>query len=98
VLVHCFAGCNPVDILSAVDLELADLFPPRPVDYARRPRAPRIPWADVFDALETDLTACSLAFSDLANGKRFSPRDAAYIATLAADLADKIREVRHVGR
>lgn len=27
ILVHDFAGCSPVDILSAVGLELKDLFP-----------------------------------------------------------------------
>jgi hypothetical protein len=95
VLIRCFAGCGPTEILGAVGLELRDLFPPRPGGYATRPTAPRIPWRDLFDAIETDLTACSLAFADLAAGKQFSPQDAAYIAARAADLADKIREVRH---
>lgn len=26
ILIHCFAGCAPVDVLAAVDLELSDLF------------------------------------------------------------------------
>lgn len=95
VLIRCFAGCEPTEILGAVGLELRDLFPPRPGGYAQRPQAPRIPWRDVFEAIETDLTACSLAFADLAAGKQFSPADSAYIAARAADLADKIREVRH---
>ena len=29
VLVHCFAGCDPEDILSAVDLKWSDLYPDR---------------------------------------------------------------------
>ncbi|MVF24288.1 hypothetical protein EVC37_22155 [Methylocaldum sp. BRCS4] len=95
VLIRCFAGCGPTEILGAVGLELRDLFPPRESGYATRPTAPRIPWRDVFEALEVDLTACSLAFSDLAAGKQFMPQDAAYISARAADLADKIREVRH---
>jgi hypothetical protein len=95
VLIRCFAGCEPTEILGAVGLDLRDLFPPRTGGYATRPTAPRIPWRDVFEALEVDLTACSLAFADLAAGKQFSPEDAAYIAARAADLADKIREVRH---
>lgn len=95
VLIRCFAGCEPTEILGAVGLELRDLFPPRPGGYAQRPQAPRIPWRDVFEALEVDLTACSLAFYELAEGKKFSIADADYIAARAADLADKIREVRH---
>jgi hypothetical protein len=95
VLIRCFAGCGPTEILGAVGLDLRDLFPPRPGGYATKPKAPPIPWRDLFDAIETDLTACSLAFADLAAGKQFSPQDAAYISARAADLADKIREVRH---
>jgi hypothetical protein len=95
VLIRCFAGCGPTEILGAVGLELRDLFPPRESGYSTKPKAPPIPWRDLFDAIETDLTACSLAFADLAAGKQFSPEDAAYIAARAADLADKIREVRN---
>lgn len=32
VLLHCFAGCTPLEILHAVGLELANLFPDRPQD------------------------------------------------------------------
>lgn len=95
VLIHCFGGCGPTEILGVIGLELKDLFPPRPGGYATRPKAPPIPWRDLFDAIETDLTACSLAFYELAEGKKFSIADADYISARAADLADKIREVRH---
>lgn len=29
VLIHCFAGCSPLDILNSVGMEMADLFPDR---------------------------------------------------------------------
>lgn len=29
VLLHCFAGCDPDEVLSAVGLEFSSLFPPR---------------------------------------------------------------------
>jgi putative DNA primase/helicase len=29
VLLHCHAGCEPADVVAAIGLELADLFPPR---------------------------------------------------------------------
>ncbi|RLJ02375.1 MAG: hypothetical protein DRP08_04615 [Candidatus Aenigmatarchaeota archaeon] len=27
ILIHCFAGCSPLDILAAVDMSMTDLFP-----------------------------------------------------------------------
>jgi hypothetical protein len=97
-LLHCFAGCEAAAILAALGLELRDLYPPRledPGHHGDRPKVPPIPWRDVFTALETDLAACCLAFSDLAAGKPFSPRDAAYIAQRAEDMAYQIRRVRN---
>jgi hypothetical protein len=97
-LIHCFAGCEPAAILAALGLQLADLFPPKlaePGYHGGKPKAPPIPWRDVFTALETDLTACCLAFVDLAAGKPFSPADAAYIATRAEDMAAQLSVVRH---
>lgn len=29
VLVHCFAGCDTADVLAAIGLGFADLFPPQ---------------------------------------------------------------------
>ena len=38
VLLHCFAGCSPVEILGAIGLDLRDLFP---ADHTHsRPRRP----------------------------------------------------------
>jgi hypothetical protein len=98
LLIWCGAGCSANDIVASVGLDMADLFPESdhgPDWTGRRPKAPPIPWRDVFTALETDLTACSLAFADLAAGKPFSPVDAAYIATRAEEMAAQISRVRH---
>lgn len=95
VLIRCFAGCGPTEILGAVGLELRDLFPPRESGYAAKPKAPPIPWRDLFEALERDLVIASIAFSGLARGDEFTAEQAHEMARFAADLADKIREVRH---
>jgi hypothetical protein len=34
VLIHCFAGCTPHEIVSAVGLNLSDLFPPKDTNRA----------------------------------------------------------------
>lgn len=104
VLVHCHAGCPVHEVVDALGMELADLFPARQIEYPNhapkggiigRGRIKRIPWADLFEALELDLRACSMAFCDLASGKPFSPTDAASIARMAGHLADEIGEVLH---
>jgi hypothetical protein len=104
VLIHCHAGCSVHEVVAALGIELSDLFPQRQIDYPAnaphkgligRGRFRRMPWADLFEALELDLRACSLAFSDLARGATFSPADAASIAALSGHLADEIGEVLH---
>jgi hypothetical protein len=95
ILFRCFVGCAAGEIVAALGLELRDLFPPPPEGlHHLKPKAPAIPWRDVFDALEQDLTVCSLAFLDIAAGKPFLPQDARYIAARAANMAVIVREVR----
>lgn len=105
VLIHCNGGCHVTDVVGSMGLRLADLFPQRQIDYPHhaphkgiigRGRIKRIPWPDLFEGIERDLTVCSLAFSDLAKGKTFSQSDAITIARLADHLANEISEVRHV--
>jgi hypothetical protein len=104
VLIHCHAGCPVDEIVGALGLQLQDLFPAREITYPShsprhgligRPRVIRIPWPDLFEALEHQLLVCSMAFSDLAKGKDFTAEDAEAISRLAGQLATEIREVRH---
>ena len=103
VLIHCHAGCAVDAVVAAIGLELSDLFPAREITYPHlapksgligRPRYRRIPWQDVFEALERQLWICSLAFSDLAAGKAFSPEDAQAIAKAAYDMATELSAIR----
>ena len=104
VLLHCFAGCGVAEVVGAIGIEMADLYPPRPTEYpdraprggiTGRDRVKRIAWPDLFEAIESDLRACSLAFSDLAAGVPFTREDAAFIAKSAHHLADEISGVIH---
>lgn len=104
VLIHCFAGCPVDEVVNALGLELSDLFPARAITYPHhadkgqyigRARYRRIPWPDVWEALELDICACSIAFSDLSRGHQFTPEEAASIARLAGRLAGQIRELQH---
>lgn len=40
VLVHCFAGCSAVDIVSAVGLDIAELFPEKLENHTPRQKQP----------------------------------------------------------
>jgi hypothetical protein len=104
VLIHCFAGCAVDAVIAALGLELHDLFQQREITYPHQspkgglighPRYRRIPWADLFEALEHQLLVCSMAFSDLAKGKAFTTEDAEALSRLAGQLATEIMEVRH---
>lgn len=42
ILVHCFAGCRPEEIVAALGLTLADLFEDAPLNERRTPKPNRI--------------------------------------------------------
>ena len=96
LLLKCFAGHGAAEIAAAVGIELGDLFAAAAArGESGRPRVPRVPWPDVFAALEMDLIVMSFAFRDLAAGKAFSPEDAQAISVRALELARVISGVRH---
>lgn len=49
LLIHCFAGCEPIDIINAVGLEFSDLF----TDGRKHQRRPSKSWIPARDALAT---------------------------------------------
>ena len=65
VLIHCFAGCPPADVLAAIGLELADLYE-RPLDHHARPLRPkpRRP-----DPLDVDRAVVAMARAEIAAGR-----------------------------
>ncbi len=90
VLLHCFAGCDPHQIVSAVGLTLADLFPSRPINHARPERIP-FPAADVLRVVAFEALVCAVAASDIANGKTLSETDRARLMKTAARLQEAAR-------
>lgn len=66
ILVHCFTGCPVADILAAVGLEFADLFPPKPpTDPHAKPERRPFPALDVLRALAFEVTVVTLAARDM---------------------------------
>lgn len=86
-LVHCFAGCSVHEIVSAVGLELSDLFPPRDNDqhFVKGERRP-FPAADILRAIAFESTLVLIAAADLLAGKPFNDADRARLALACARI------------
>lgn len=87
VLVHCFAECSVHEIVSAVGLELTDLFPPREdgkhsVKGERRP----FPAADILRAVAFETTLVLVAAADMLAGHPFNDADRARLALACARI------------
>lgn len=94
VLLKCHAGCSVEAIVSAVGLELSDLFPPRPTDHA--PRVKR-PWSvrEVARALEQETMICWVLLADIAGGKVIAKSDRERARTAAERAAALMQELAH---
>ena len=83
LLLKCFAGCSATDVVSAVGLELRDLFPERLADHRRRPSRVWLDARDVLACLSNEGEILAIAASDLARGIALSSSDADRIARAA---------------
>ena len=51
ILLHCFAGCGAAEVISAIGLEFADLFPPRESFRHNQRHTPNRPNYDAIAAI-----------------------------------------------
>ena len=81
LLIYCNAGCTAHEIVSAVGLEMSDLFPPRDnsTQFKKGERRP-FPAADILRALAFESTLVLIAAADLLAGNPFSSTDRARLA------------------
>ena len=100
VLLHCFAGCEPHDILACFGLEVADLFPERIADSSPEARRTaqeafrRNGWAAALGVLlrEATVVLCAVAFAK--RGEMLTDEDQERL-DLAAEHIASAREVLH---
>ena len=65
ILLHCFAGCGVTEVLTAVGLEMADLFPDRVTDPCEpSPRIPKFSAYELFPLLVQEALILALACND----------------------------------
>jgi hypothetical protein len=75
VLLHCFAGCTPDAIVTAVGMDMTDLFPPREQDYSKTVRAPKFFATDLLRCVALEAAIVSVAAYDMARGKKLPQAD-----------------------
>jgi hypothetical protein len=85
VLAHCFAGCAIQDVLNAAGIQMAELFPERAVDGAKRERRP-FSASDILRAVAHEAMIASIALADLSAGKSLSETDLARLRVAATRL------------
>ena len=74
VLLHCFSGCSVHEVLNAVGLDMAALFPLREIQHGKPERRP-FPAADVLRAVGFEaLVVCAAAVTMMA-GEAFTQAD-----------------------
>lgn len=85
ILLHDFAGCSVEDVLSAVGLNMADLFPEREIQHGKLERRP-FPAADVLRCVSFEALVVAMAAQNIANGKTLSDPDMARLRLAAGRL------------
>lgn len=94
VLVKCWAGCETSEVLGALGLTLADLFPeriaPTTPEQRRQARihASESRWRAALAVLELEAVVILLAAQQVARGENLIPDDLARLATAAERVAD----------
>lgn len=100
VLLHAFCGCSPAQVLGAINLPMAALFPARlPGTSAQHRRAARRVWREsqwgaALDVLTFEATVVAIAARQLAVGKVLNSLDASRLA----QALDRITDAREVLR
>lgn len=94
LLIHCFAACTPAEVLDAVGLTLADLFPNKLESNGKH--RPRWSVKDLLIALSMEFTIVLVAVNDIASGKTLNHEDLERVAQAGARV-QRIKEICRVG-
>lgn len=88
VLIHCFAGCSPLEVLNAVGMTFEDIMPERvgPIDkvYHRE----KFQAKTVLEALTTNSLLLAVMSNEVANGHPITKDDAVKFAEISEELRE----------
>ena len=89
ILIHCFAGCSPHEVVSAVGLDLGDLFSARHL-HCKKPERLPFPVVDVLRAIAFEVIVVCAASRALLNGKPLSETDHARLILAATRIQNAL--------
>lgn len=82
LLIHCFAGCDALDVVHAIGLELGDLFADR-CDYQTKSSRSRIPASDALRAIDHEALVVTVIASDMREKRAIDDEDIQRLTTAA---------------
>jgi DNA primase len=88
ILIHCFAGCDPISIMHALGLDLEDLFPERLEQQRYTPLQRKFNASAVLEALRTEVLIVALCSRTLLEGKALEPQDHERLMLAASRIED----------
>lgn len=94
VLLHCFGGCTPLEVLESVGLTLADLFPDR---VEHEPRKPYFDTATLIQLCEAEAWNVLAIAEDMKAGRHISDHDRELLRKAVLKFSG-IVEVMHARR
>lgn len=88
ILLHCFAGCDPLSVLQAVGLEFEDVMPEklgehRPLKHKFNPRT-------VTEVTAFNASVIALIADQVAAGNPLTAQDAAKLQDMAAEIREAV--------
>lgn len=93
ILIHCFGGCSVHSIVTALGMDLTDLFPPRDGEY--RALKSVFTAADLLRVIAFESSIVYLVASDIARGKEISSDDIERVK-LASERIEEARRYANV--
>lgn len=90
-LIHCFAGCSVHEVVSAIGLEICDLFPPR--ESHGKPERRPFPAMDALRGIAFEALVVSAAASALLAGHPFTQVDRERLSLAAARIQSALGAV-----
>ena len=95
VLVHCFGGCDVQSVLSAVGMDMTDLFPERDerLDHNQvaKPLKPAFYASDLLRIASFECLVVMIAAYDMRRGKKLSEEDMARLETAQQRIEEVIQ-------
>lgn len=94
VLIHCFAGCGTDEVMAAVGLTLANLFPERVRVLERKPERRRFDPISVLHAIAHEAAVVALLAEDIREGRQVDGKRLLVAAQRIHRALDAVGELR----